>query len=970
LSLRVTADASVWRLLVDLLTTCTPEPAVAFKQEGLWAKNISPDHLTAYELFYPRQRFIEYVLPEGREVYVELDESKLKDYLRGAKGFVTLTVENGTVKMGDAEVGKTLRHEGFKARVFELTPPPFVASATERAGLFRALLSHSRNAEADRVAVVLGYEGLRRALIYDHDEYSTWVELPLYNTRITAPTYSVFSLDNILRHLPASTIDRETEITVHITPTTAETGGVGLFQLSKLKPPGVEYKFWVAPTTEEGLPPGPELPKPEVQLSMSVRKAELFFDLLFALEVWRPTFYITPKGVKGRPDTRIYHAGTFGSIAVEYYWFDELIYEKPENVEVKIDALKRRIDGLIGIARVLGENVKLWIGGGEVYIGKSYVGDASFVGELLRYAVEMEVKNKIVVGNKDLHMVLWEATSARRRRGEEHAEYLAVVYDRARMARPLLAFSNRATYPGEVEIRSFDFKEDKAVSAWGLRLIIRHLPTTLTKERFDVELGFTSWGPLRLYMEPQTGLFYEVVVEPDVYKAVEIGGKYGILKRLTDEAILEVARAHAPEPINRAVFERELREKFYDTRDLRDRLEELVKRGVLVRVEYDRYKLPEAPPPPPPPPPRPPPPPAPPPEEAPPPRPPTPPIRARELPLAEARFRIERYIRERVARVYRVDWRDLRARISYHRDVEEDLRRVVGELEGRVERVVEARPPLKVMDVDFSEAIAPAVYIPAEFERLILWSKFSAILRARGVDPRRYEGDFNSLLEALRDRPIEEKQERVEELADRIAPPVRPPPPPPPPRPPPPERERLWEKFSSILRAAGLDPERYRGEFEEEYETLVRAGTPPERIQVLIETLAREIAEREAVKPPPPPPPAPPVEVAPPVRIYPPGIRAPGVTIRVCPLDGRRFVGPDDATVYYLLRIFPYPKELYIYCPEHKWEHFRRRNIDGILRLAIDFTLVDPIYMEWLRDLLNMLLEAKRRYGEPTETQE
>ena len=948
MSLRVTADASVWRLLVDLLTTGTSSPTVAFKQEGLLAKNISLDHVTAYELFYPRQRFIEYDLPEGREVYVELDESKLRGYLRGVKGPVTLTVENETVKMGDAEVGRTLRPEEFKARVFELELPPFVASATERAGLFRALLSHSRNAEADRVAVVLGYEGLRRVVIYDHVDYRTWVELPLYNTRITAPTYSVFSLNNILRHLPASTIDRETEITVHLTPETKEAGGVGLFQLSKLKPQGVEYKFWVAPTTEEYPPPEPELPKPEVQLSMSVRKAELFFDLLFALETWRPTFYITPKGVKGRPNTRIYYAGTFGSIAVEYYWFDEFVYEKPENVEVKIDALKRRIDGLIGIARVLGENVKLWIGGGEVYIGKSYVGVASFVGELIRYAVEVEVKNKIIIGNKDLHRVLWEATSARRRRGVEYAEYLAVVYDRARMARPLLAFSDTAKYWEEVEIRSFDFKEDKAVSAWELRLIMRHLPTTLTKEEFDVELGFTSWGPLRLYMEPQRGLFYEVVVEPDVYKAIEIGSMYGILKPLTDEAILEVARAHAPEPIYRTVFERELREKFYDVRDLRDRLEELVKRGVLVRVEYDRYKLPEAPPP----------------------RPPTPPIRARELPLAEARFRIERYIRERVARVYRVDWRDLRARISYHRDVEEDLRRVVGELEGRVERVVEARPPLKVIDVDFSEAIAPAVYIPAEFERLILWSKFSAILRARGVDPRRYEGDFNSLLEALRDRPIEEKQERVEELADRIAPPVRPPPPPPPPRPPPPERERLWEKFSSILRAAGLDPERYRGEFEEEYETLVRAGTPPERIQVLIETLAREIAEREAVKPPPPPPPAPPVEVAPPVRIYPPGIRAPGVTIRVCPLDGRRFVGPDDATVYYLLRIFPYPKELYIYCPEHKWEHFRRRNIDGILRLAIDFTLVDPIYMEWLRDLLNMLLEAKRRYGEPTETQE
>jgi hypothetical protein len=306
----------------------------------------------------------------------------------------------------------------------------------------------------------------------------------------------------------------------------------------------------------------------------------------------------------------------------------------------------------------------------------------------------------------------------------------------------------------------------------------------------------------------------------------------------------------------------------------------------------------------------------------PPPKPPPPPPprypRARELPLAEARFRIERYIRERVARAYRFDWRDLRARISYHRDVEGDLRRVVGELEGRVERVVEARPPLKVMDVDFSDAVVPAVYIPAEFERLILWSKFSSILRARGVDPRAYEDDFNALFEALRDRPLEEKQRRIEELAEEVAPP--------PPRvPPPPVIPReLVERLERMERIVRTVEERVRAVEE------ATAWRPksPEDLRMIYEAFVFE---------------------------------EPEIVLRFDEY-GHPYYGPSDKTLSTMRmgldeRLIHY----FLYCPADRF-----RLPGGAMRPseyiedAIRFGLAVPIFAEWLRRVARRIEEHER----------
>jgi hypothetical protein len=114
----------------------------------------------------------------------------------------------------------------------------------------------------------------------------------------------------------------------------------------------------------------------------------------------------------------------------------------------------------------------------------------------------------------------------------------------------------------------------------------------------------------------------------------------------------------------------------------------------------------------------------PPPPPAPPPKPPEKPSVAPEkLPksLQEAepfRREIEKIINERVKPprpeitrpVIRIDWHDaeyswLGARISYHREAEEMLRKAVEEIGGVVERIVEAKPPMKVMYVDFRGSV-------------------------------------------------------------------------------------------------------------------------------------------------------------------------------------------------------------------------------------------------------------------------
>ena len=147
------------------------------------------------------------------------------------------------------------------------------------------------------------------------------------------------------------------------------------------------------------------------------------------------------------------------------------------------------------------------------------------------------------------------------------------------------------------------------------------------------------------------------------------------------------------------------------------------------------------------------------------------------MPLEELRARVEYHLK-RMPRVYRIDW--LRrepyvARISMHREVYDEVVGTVRDWGAEVRREIPVRPPMRAIEVDFSRATPPPMPLPPEVERYLLWSKFSAILSASGLNPEEYRGDFEAVFEATRGLPIEERQRRIERLARSLIPPPPPP---------------------------------------------------------------------------------------------------------------------------------------------------------------------------------------------------
>jgi hypothetical protein len=295
--------------------------------------------------------------------------------------------------------------------------------------------------------------------------------------------------------------------------------------------------------------------------------------------------------------------------------------------------------------------------------------------------------------------------------------------------------------------------------------------------------------------------------------------------------------------------------------------------------------------------------------------------------MLEARDRIEAYIKARVPRAYRFDWRDLKARISYHRDAETELRKVIGELGGEIVSVREARPPLRIMEADFSKARVPPAPISEELERMILWSKFSAIMTALGGKPEDHVEDFEATLEALKGRPFEEKQRRIEELARTFAPPALPP---------------------------VIIPEEIRKAVREEVRKAISEAIPVPAVPApAVPPMPWKLVPgllRTGIIPPPIPP---------------------EVTIRTCvfphpeehrfhePTCGEMFVGPTDATIFYLERMLPFPGVYYIWCPKHKKEYFGYPDLDVMIESTIEHRMVDPIVWPWLEELMKKLREMK-----------
>jgi len=78
-------------------------------------------------------------------------------------------------------------------------------------------------------------------------------------------------------------------------------------------------------------------------------------------------------------------------------------------------------------------------------------------------------------------------------------------------------------------------------------------------------------------------------------------------------------------------------------------------------------------------------------------------------PSPEFRARVEEYLR-RIPRVYRIDWlrdRPFAARISFHREARDELLRALREIGARVVREIPVRPPMMLVEADFTGAKPP-----------------------------------------------------------------------------------------------------------------------------------------------------------------------------------------------------------------------------------------------------------------------
>ncbi|RLG84959.1 MAG: hypothetical protein DRO39_06730 [Thermoprotei archaeon] len=284
------------------------------------------------------------------------------------------------------------------------------------------------------------------------------------------------------------------------------------------------------------------------------------------------------------------------------------------------------------------------------------------------------------------------------------------------------------------------------------------------------------------------------------------------------------------------------------------------------------------------------------------------------LPLEELRARVEYWLR-RIPRLYRVDW--LRrepyvARISMHREVYDEVVRRVREWGGEVRREVPTRPPMRVIEVDFSRAAPPPMPLPPEVERWVLWSKFSAALTAAGISPEEHRAEFERVLAETGGLPLEERQRRVEELARRIVSAARPPPPAPP-------RELLerLERIERELRELRGAVAARRPRAAEEIRAVAEAFWMPE----------------------------------------------PRVVLRV-DAEGHPYWGPDDRCLEVLCRILDRWACLYFSsCPACRF------TLPGGALSPTEFVehligkerAVPPIYIDWLRRLARAIEEAERR---------
>ena len=591
MSLRVVADKRVWTAIVDLLTVGLDTAPAIFKPDELWARNLCFLNKSEYELRAPSYVFREYECPT--EVYVELDRRPAKRVLKEAKGDVTLRVEGKELKFGEEVVGSVIKPEEYK--IPKTPTPKWVNQIIDDAVRLRVFLSNAGEAceaEYDRyvgISCIRG-KGVRVAAfdVSEKEVGKTWIEYAPYGWEITASATSLYDLNVLEAHLPPSATPIVQPQPYESMPITIYTADVDTYPLyvetENLHPLGVEYKFWVAPSSplevkveDFAKRAWAEKPTPDFYAEMHYDKAPAFFDLVYS-NTEEPEILFERTSIAAK-NMDAGHS-TYSDVKAEEALFRSF-KPPPEPRFFRLKKERKRVKALLSIAALLEKNPTLKAVGGQIYLDDSIIGEAEPEKKAFEAGeVDIKLKNTLDVDRKQLHSLLRDMTTGRERRKEIPAAFVALAYDPT-WEYPKLIFTDYEVYE-EVEVKPREKKlVERFLSAYDIRFVRMFLPPSALQSEAPVTLGVEPFNLLLISYEAASGCRFRGYIAPRLDRAVSVAGRLGWLKPLTEEVVVEFVKARSPNLVTEEEMRETLLKQLYDVKPLEEIIKGLVKKGVL-----------------------------------------------------------------------------------------------------------------------------------------------------------------------------------------------------------------------------------------------------------------------------------------------------------------------------------------------------------------------------------------------------
>ena len=579
--LRIEASAEVLKPLIDLLVSGSYEPIVEFREDEIYALNMSPAETVLYEvrLPLPSQLFFVYEV-ENPPVYVQLDERDARRAIRKkkAKERVVITTERTEryvwVKLDGDIIGQVVEKP-------EKAPPSIetflerlrpVNSADIDAKAFRSFLYNAEKAGCEKVAII--WDPLGPKIIAFDRAVARFTDFISWNVeRESRHFYSVYLL---LAMIPPSAISK-------VRPTTVRLRGCGednkpvFLELENAEPDLVEYRAVIAPIalTDDELKAFERLLKPravKIEAKTYAEIAEAFFDLLLA-RVDEPLIVFDRDKIKSKnmdPD----HI-TLTEIEMEpvagYTPPEEPVYCRVLADRSQIKAMLKTLGPEAEVRIAVSEDDKLLLNGNEI----------GHVEEDARLAPEVKVNFDGRIG-LDAGITPKELSRLMSSMAKKGADAFGVAL---RPELSMLVFLDEDLFEEQIVVADV---ERAAVSGTRMDFARAIFPPSAvrlaTKHGVPysyVKISVRNFGPIKFEYEPWGGFTVRYYVAPALEICERIADRLGLLRDLTKEDVLEVFRAKAPEPLTEGQLEDLLRRKFLRIDKLRDILTQLIKEGLI-----------------------------------------------------------------------------------------------------------------------------------------------------------------------------------------------------------------------------------------------------------------------------------------------------------------------------------------------------------------------------------------------------